>query len=70
MPGWELKTVEDAKRIFNEQLKKCQVDYFDFYLCHALSKNNFEIYKKNRNRGFSSSNEKRRENQTSWFFIS
>mgnify|MGYP005845991079 CR=1 FL=1 len=46
MPGWELETVEDAKRIFSEQLKKCQVDYFDFYLCHALSEKNFEIYKK------------------------
>jgi predicted aldo/keto reductase-like oxidoreductase len=46
MPGWEVESVEDAKRIFNEQLKKCQVDYFDFYLCHALSTKNFEIYKK------------------------
>ncbi|MCF7924291.1 MAG: aldo/keto reductase [Candidatus Izimaplasma sp.] len=46
MPGWEVETVEDVKRIFNEQLEKCQVDYFDFYLCHALSKKNFEIYKK------------------------
>ncbi|MFW5889212.1 MAG: aldo/keto reductase, partial [Bacillota bacterium] len=46
MPGWELETVEDAKRIFSEQLEKCQVDYFDFYLCHALSEKNFEIYKK------------------------
>lgn len=46
MPGWEIETVEDVERIFNEQLEKCQVDYFDFYLCHALSKKNFEVYKK------------------------
>ncbi len=46
MPGWEIETVDDAKRIFNEQLEKCQVEYFDFYLCHALGKKNFEIYQK------------------------
>ncbi len=45
MPGWKVKTVEDAKEIFFEQLKKCQVEYFDYYLCHALSKDNFEVYK-------------------------
>lgn len=45
MPGWEIKTVEDAKRIFNEQLAHLQTDYIDFYLCHALSKKGFEIYK-------------------------
>lgn len=45
MPSWEIESVEDAKRIFNEQLERLQVDYFDFYLCHALSKKNFEPYK-------------------------
>lgn len=45
MPGWLLKDVDDAKRIFNEQLENLQTDYFDFYLCHALSKKGFEIYK-------------------------
>lgn len=45
MPGWELKTAEDAERIFAEQLKRCQVDYFDFYLCHALSKEGYEAYR-------------------------
>ncbi len=45
MPGWLIESVEDAKRIFNEQLEKCQVDYFDYYLCHALNKKGFEIYK-------------------------
>ena len=28
MPSWELKNLEDAKRIFEEQLVKCQVEYF------------------------------------------
>lgn len=36
MPGWLIKTHEDGVRIFEEQLKKCQVDYFDYYLCHSI----------------------------------
>lgn len=38
MPGWLIKSPDDAKRIFEEQLQKCQVDYFDNYFLHALSK--------------------------------
>ncbi len=45
MPGWEVETLDDVKRIFDEQLKRCQVDYFDYYLCHALSEKNLEVYK-------------------------
>lgn len=36
MPSWLLKSREDGVRIFEEQLKKCQVDYFDYYLCHSV----------------------------------
>ena len=39
MPGWMIKNLDDAKRIFEEQLQKCQVDYFDNYFLHALSNN-------------------------------
>ena len=46
MPGWLVQDVDGAERIFNEQLKRCKVDYFDFYLAHSLSAPNFEIYKK------------------------
>ena len=46
MPSWELKTLDDAKRIFAEQLVKCQVEYFDFYLCHAMNIGYHELYKK------------------------
>ncbi len=42
MPMWELKTAQDQKRIFSEQLSKCGVDYFDYYLLHSL---NTEYYK-------------------------
>ena len=37
MPISRLRTEADVERIFNEQLKKCQVGYFDFYLLHALN---------------------------------
>lgn len=30
---------EDMQRIFDEQLEKCQVEYFDFYLVHCLDRN-------------------------------
>ena len=36
MPTWLLKSKQDAERIFAEQQKKLQTDYFDFYLCHAI----------------------------------
>jgi predicted aldo/keto reductase-like oxidoreductase len=36
MPTWLVKSLDDAKRIFAEQLKKLQVEYFDYYLLHAL----------------------------------
>ena len=37
MPVWEVKSLDDAKRIFQEQLDRCQADYFDFYLLHSLN---------------------------------
>lgn len=45
MPGWMVGDggAAKAKEIFEDQLKKCRVDYIDFYLCHALgSKEDFE----------------------------
>lgn len=37
MPVSRLRKPADVERIWNEQLKKCKVDYFDFYLLHALN---------------------------------
>jgi predicted aldo/keto reductase-like oxidoreductase len=37
LPIWECKTPEDVTRIFHEQLNKCGVEYFDFYLIHAVN---------------------------------
>lgn len=42
LPCWEVNTLDDAKRIFSEQLKRLKVDYFDFYLMHALNKGSWE----------------------------
>ena len=41
LPTMLLKTQEDQERIFNEQLKKCGVDYFDYYLLHNLGAGNY-----------------------------
>ncbi len=38
LPGWLLKDGLTAEAVFEEQLKRCGVDYFDFYLCHAIGK--------------------------------
>ncbi len=39
MPSFNLKTRADVERIFAEQLQRCQVEYFDFYLCHGVNDN-------------------------------
>ncbi len=36
MPVFMTKCAEDYERIFNEQLERCQVDYFDYYFLHAM----------------------------------
>jgi len=42
MPIWMAETPADVERIFNLQLNRLQTDYFDFYLFHALSTENFK----------------------------
>ena len=37
MPTYLDPTLAQAKEIFATQLQKCQVDYFDYYLLHALT---------------------------------
>jgi len=36
LPPRMLKSVEDQENIFNEQLEKCGVEYFDYYLLHNI----------------------------------
>ncbi|MDR1966333.1 MAG: aldo/keto reductase [Synergistaceae bacterium] len=40
MPVWMLESREGMEAIFAEQLEKCCVDYFDFYLIHNFSSKN------------------------------
>lgn len=46
LPTMMLKTKSDCERIFNEQLEKCGVDYFDYYLLHNLNTINYETAEK------------------------
>lgn len=38
MPVWLVKEYADYGKLFEEQLERCGVDYFDFYLLHAMNK--------------------------------
>lgn len=42
LPVWLVKSVEDAERIFAEQLSRLQTDYVDFYLLHAMDKERWD----------------------------
>jgi len=46
MPTMFLKDEGDMERIWDEQLEKCGVDYFDYYLLHNLGVSHYEIAKK------------------------
>ena len=43
-PGYDLENMDKAAEIFNQQLEKCQVDYFDFYLFHKVYEQNIQAY--------------------------
>lgn len=43
-PGYDLANMPKVKEIFEEQLKKCQVDHFDFYLFHNVCEMNIDAY--------------------------
>lgn len=46
LPTMMLKEKEDMERIFQEQLEKCGVEYFDYYLLHCLNEANYNICNK------------------------
>lgn len=42
-PVWMVETKADVARIFEDQLAKCQVEYFDYYLVHAIDKDRIRV---------------------------
>ena len=43
-PGYDLSNMDKVEQIFEQQLKKCQVEYFDFYLFHNVCEMNIDAY--------------------------
>ena len=43
-PGHQISSSYNPAEIFEEQLKKCGVDYFDFYLLHNVYENSMDVY--------------------------
>ncbi len=43
-PGYDLANFTKLPEIFEEQLKRLDVDYFDFYLCHNVTEKNIDAY--------------------------
>ena len=43
-PGYDLSNMDKVADIFEAQLKKCQVEYFDFYLFHNVCEMNIDAY--------------------------
>ena len=43
-PGYDLSNMDKVRGIFEEQLRKCGVDHFDFYLIHNVCELNIDAY--------------------------
>lgn len=43
-PGYDISNLDKVEEIFEKQLEKCQVEYFDFYLFHNVCELNIEGY--------------------------
>ena len=43
-PGYDLSNMPKVQEIFEKQLEKCQVSYFDFYLFHNVCELNIDAY--------------------------
>ncbi len=43
-PGHQISSSYNPAATFEEQLKKCGVDYFDFYLLHNVYENSIQVY--------------------------
>jgi hypothetical protein len=52
MPVWAVKQEADLERVFNEQLERCGVEYFDYYWLHALNRERVEVMERMDGWGF------------------
>ena len=43
-PGYDLSNMDKVEEIFEKQLEKCKVEYFDFYLVHNVCEMNIDAY--------------------------
>lgn len=43
-PGYDLSNMDKVETIFEKQLEKCGVEYFDFYLFHNVCEMNIDAY--------------------------
>lgn len=43
-PGYDLSNMDKVEEIFERQLEKCRVEYFDFYLFHNVCEMNIDAY--------------------------
>lgn len=43
-PGYDLANMNKVEEIFEEQLQRCGVEYFDFYLFHNVYEKNIDAY--------------------------
>ncbi|MEZ4357794.1 MAG: aldo/keto reductase [Eubacteriales bacterium] len=46
LPSWLINSREDMDKYLNEQLKRLDTDFIDFYLVHSLNKTHFDNVKK------------------------
>lgn len=59
-PGYDLSNMDKVETIFEQQLNRCGVEYFDFYLFHNVCEMNIEAYLDRRHRIFDYLMEQRR----------
>lgn len=47
LPAWAISSLEDRDKVFEEQLERTGLTYFDYYLLHSLEDGaNYDIYEK------------------------
>ena len=61
-PGYDLSNMPKVEEIFEKQLEKCGVEYFDFYLFHNVCEMNIDAYLDDEKYGIDTYLRKQKEN--------